>query len=170
MPDGTRRITVDIIPFLANYTCARAAAKFNLLTTPLQKMTCGGFFTAAAFIVSGCLELKLQTTYPMVPASNQMVLTAFDGIDPALGCKLGQFSVFNDRNFTQSIINFDFDQMVGSHNPRLQSKSFPHADDNSTLYIKETVVNCTGTTKINFKGASFQGPPTAIPVSSILQF
>ncbi|XP_034255978.1 peptide transporter family 1 isoform X2 [Thrips palmi] len=55
-----------------------ALNKARLLTRPLQKMATGGVIAAIAFIMSGLLELQLQTNYPV-----------------ALSEGLGQVRVFN---------------------------------------------------------------------------
>ena len=38
-------------------------SKFNILKKPLQRMVTGGLFNAAAFFISGFLELQLVKTY-----------------------------------------------------------------------------------------------------------
>ncbi|KAK7075752.1 hypothetical protein SK128_015997, partial [Halocaridina rubra] len=43
--------------------------KCGFLKKPLSRMFAGGVLAGAAFIISGCLELKLETTYP-VPLEN----------------------------------------------------------------------------------------------------
>jgi len=43
-------------------------AKFGLLVKPLQRMTVGGVLTAAAFFVSGFLEMEMMKTYARIPA------------------------------------------------------------------------------------------------------
>jgi len=45
-----------------------AFASCRLLVKPLQRMTVGGILTAAAFFVSGFLEIELMKTYAKVPA------------------------------------------------------------------------------------------------------
>jgi hypothetical protein len=42
-------------------------SKFNILKKPLQRMVAGGLFNAAAFFISGFLELQLVKTYDKVP-------------------------------------------------------------------------------------------------------
>ena len=42
-------------------------SKFNILKKPLQRMVAGGLFNAAAFLISGFLELQLVKTYDKVP-------------------------------------------------------------------------------------------------------
>ena len=41
--------------------------KFNILKKPLQRMVTGGLINAAAFFISGFLELQLVKTYDKVP-------------------------------------------------------------------------------------------------------
>jgi len=42
-------------------------SKFNILKKPLQRIVTGGCFTAAAFFISGFLELELAKTYGKMP-------------------------------------------------------------------------------------------------------
>jgi len=44
-----------------------AFAKCGLLVKPLQRMTVGGILTAAAFFISGFLEIEMMKTYAKVP-------------------------------------------------------------------------------------------------------
>ena len=48
-----------LIP-LFNYIIYPLLAKFNLLTRPLQKMSCGMFISILAFLVSGFLQLAVE--------------------------------------------------------------------------------------------------------------
>ncbi|KAL3275455.1 hypothetical protein HHI36_020215 [Cryptolaemus montrouzieri] len=41
--------------------------KIGLLRTPLEKMTCGGFLAALAFIVSAFVSMKIEATDPIMP-------------------------------------------------------------------------------------------------------
>jgi len=41
--------------------------KFGMLVKPLQRMSAGGFLTAASFFISGFLELEMAKTYAKVP-------------------------------------------------------------------------------------------------------
>jgi len=42
--------------------------KCNILVKPLQRMSVGGFLTAASFFISGFLELEMMKTYAKIPA------------------------------------------------------------------------------------------------------
>nr|ART29409.1 proton-dependent oligopeptide transporter 2 [Tenebrio molitor] len=63
---------------LFNYGVYPFLAKFNLLKTPLQRMVCGGLFTAVAFGVSAVISLTLEATYPELPAEGQCQLRIYN--------------------------------------------------------------------------------------------
>lgn len=62
---------------------------------PLQKLTLGMICAGIAFFVSGLLELKLQTTYPMMPSENDGQLRIFNGY---ANCSYRFTSNFSDLN------------------------------------------------------------------------
>ncbi|XP_055843113.1 peptide transporter family 1 isoform X2 [Episyrphus balteatus] len=47
---------------------------------PLQKLTAGGILAGIAFTISGLVELKLETTYPVLPQAGEFQLRIFNGI------------------------------------------------------------------------------------------
>ncbi|VEN47916.1 unnamed protein product [Callosobruchus maculatus] len=53
-------------------------AKCRLLTTPLQKMTCGGLLAAVAFAVSAILSVQLEKGYPVLPTDNNIQLRVYN--------------------------------------------------------------------------------------------
>ena len=55
-------------------------SRFNFLVKPLQRMCVGGFLTAAAFVISGFLELQLQTTYDRIPQPLESHLHVMNGL------------------------------------------------------------------------------------------
>lgn len=52
--------------------------KCRLLTTPLQKMCCGGFLAAVAFAVSAIISMQLEDTYPVLPTNGNIQLRAYN--------------------------------------------------------------------------------------------
>ncbi|XP_066154994.1 peptide transporter family 1-like isoform X2 [Euwallacea fornicatus] len=52
--------------------------KCNLLTTPLQRLVCGGFLAAVAFGISAFVSLALEKTYPTLPSSGEAQLRMYD--------------------------------------------------------------------------------------------
>jgi len=70
-PDQMQVINPFLILFLLplfDRVIYPAFAKCGLLVKPLQRMTVGGILTAAAFFVSGFLELEMMKTYAKIPA------------------------------------------------------------------------------------------------------
>nr|CAH7727461.1 unnamed protein product [Callosobruchus chinensis] len=53
-------------------------AKCRLLTTPLQKMTCGGLLTAVAFALSAILSVQLEKGYPVLPTEGNIQLRVYN--------------------------------------------------------------------------------------------
>lgn len=49
--------------------------------TPLKKLTIGGLLTALAFIVSGLVELNLESTYPVLPSKGVGQVRLFNTLD-----------------------------------------------------------------------------------------
>lgn len=47
---------------------------------PLQKLTAGGILAGVAFVISGIVELKLETTYPVLPSAGEFQLRIFNGV------------------------------------------------------------------------------------------
>uniref|UniRef100_A0A0C9PUC0 Oligopeptide transporter 1 n=1 Tax=Fopius arisanus TaxID=64838 RepID=A0A0C9PUC0_9HYME len=59
-------------------------AKIKCIDTPLKKLTTGGLLAAVAFILSALVELKLETTYPVLPTSGTAQLRIFNPRDCTL--------------------------------------------------------------------------------------
>ncbi|XP_034945797.1 peptide transporter family 1 isoform X2 [Chelonus insularis] len=70
-------------------------AKIKFINTPLKKMTTGGFLAAVSFIISGLVELQLETTYPILPSEGLGQLRVFNPTN----CSIG----FNVNNHTYDI-------------------------------------------------------------------
>lgn len=56
-------------------------AKINFLVKPLQRITTGGILTAAAFFISGFVELELAKTYDRVPYAGESHLHMMNFVD-----------------------------------------------------------------------------------------
>ncbi|XP_050300932.1 peptide transporter family 1-like isoform X2 [Anthonomus grandis grandis] len=63
---------------LFTYIIYPLLAKCHLLKTPLQRMCCGGFLAAAAFAVSACVSIALESTYPVLPSSGEAQIRIYD--------------------------------------------------------------------------------------------
>lgn len=64
---------------------------------PLQKLTLGALLVAAAFIISACVEFKLETTYPVLPADNEAQLRIYNGMPCAYQISS---NIEDESNFT----------------------------------------------------------------------
>ena len=63
LPDQIQSLNPILVLLLIpafNYIIYPLLAKCNLLKTPLQKMTCGMFISASAFVCSGLLQLAVE--------------------------------------------------------------------------------------------------------------
>ncbi|XP_063972986.1 peptide transporter family 1-like [Diachasmimorpha longicaudata] len=56
-------------------------AKFKCLDTQLKKLTIGGMMAAVAFLFSSLVELKLETTYPVLPTNGLAQVRIFNPRD-----------------------------------------------------------------------------------------
>ena len=122
--------------------------------TPLQRMATGGFLACIAFVISGCLELQLQKTYPVLPGPNQMVFGVYNGLNPELNCSMGEFEIH--RNSTDELVaRLNLDQIHSKTSPVDQGK----------FYVKEKSIRCSNGTSIYFPRVDFSGPPKVTPVS-----
>ncbi|XP_066249841.1 peptide transporter family 1 isoform X2 [Euwallacea similis] len=63
---------------LFTYGVYPVLAKCNLLTTPLQRLVCGGFLAAIAFGISALVSLALERTYPTLPSSGEAQIRMYD--------------------------------------------------------------------------------------------
>ncbi|XP_042891417.1 solute carrier family 15 member 2-like isoform X2 [Penaeus japonicus] len=71
-------------------------AKCNLLTKPLTRIFTGGVLAGVAFLISGFLELKLETTYPVPVKSLETRLSFING----LPCDVTLNLPFEEEQFT----------------------------------------------------------------------
>lgn len=63
LPDQIQSLNPILVLLLIpafNYIIYPLLAKCNLLKTPLQKMSCGMFISASAFVCSGLLQLAVE--------------------------------------------------------------------------------------------------------------
>lgn len=84
---------------------------------PLQKMTLGGLCPAFAFLISGFLEMYLQSSYPVLPESGYSQLRIFNGMPCKYSLQIPdqpQFEInslgmFDDKYFRLNSQNDSFD-------------------------------------------------------------
>ncbi|XP_046750570.1 LOW QUALITY PROTEIN: solute carrier family 15 member 1-like [Diprion similis] len=62
----------------------------GLLSSPLHRMIVGGILAGLAFVTSGCLELKLEETYPVLPDRGEATLNFIN----TLQCDVGFLASF----------------------------------------------------------------------------
>ncbi|XP_055915649.1 peptide transporter family 1 isoform X1 [Eupeodes corollae] len=85
---------------------------------PLQKLTAGGILAGIAFTISGLIELKLETTYPVLPKAGEFQMRIFNGVpncDFTFKTNLTDFSEFTvksmehfeEKHIYANAINFD---------------------------------------------------------------
>jgi len=76
----------------------------NFLKKPLQRMIMGGILCALSFVISGILELKLQTTYAIIPASGFSDINMMSNIPCPVEVKLFKG---DEIAFEKTIENFE---------------------------------------------------------------
>ena len=84
-------MVLALIP-LFNYVIYPLLAKCNLLKTPLQKMSCGMFISASAFVVSGFLQLAVEKGLTETPSYYSDTAVVFVNGD----CSEVQLNNFDD--------------------------------------------------------------------------
>lgn len=81
--------------------------KLKILTTPLQRVTCGGMITAFSFVITACVSLALEATYPILPSSGQGHIRIYNTLpcDISINCPEIASSSFlvNQRDLYQNI-------------------------------------------------------------------
>lgn len=70
------------------YVIYPAFNKCRILTTPLQRITCGGVITGLSFVISGCVSLALENTYPTLPSAGDGQLRIYNTLacDATISC------------------------------------------------------------------------------------
>ncbi|XP_076311823.1 solute carrier family 15 member 1-like isoform X2 [Tachypleus tridentatus] len=81
-------LIIVFIP-LFEYIIYPVTAKCNFLTRPLQRIAIGGLLTASSFVIAGFLQLRIENTLPVIPASGFAQL----GVINTLPCKLDLISL-----------------------------------------------------------------------------
>jgi len=126
--------------------------KCRICTTDLQKIVAGGLLAAVSFIVSGGLELALQTSYPNLPPSNQMRFHVYNGLNSQ--CDMSGFSLQYGDNQNISL-------KFSSQAPLIPEDRIPFVPQNVEFTVKVPTepVDC-GNMKVNFDmDFTFSGPP-----------
>lgn len=62
------------------YSVYPLLTKFSLVRTPLQRIVCGGVLTAISFLISACISLALESTYPTLPGPNNAQLRIYNSL------------------------------------------------------------------------------------------
>lgn len=119
--------TYIIYPFLA---------KFNLLKTPLQRMACGGFLTALAFVVTAGVSFALEATYPNLPDDGQ--------------CQLRVYNPFNDCDAILKIPDYNISTTLTPMSYQYININNVQKENNVTFTI-EKCINDSGIIPINEK-------------------
>ncbi|XP_015111704.1 peptide transporter family 1 [Diachasma alloeum] len=83
---------IILVPALSTFVYP-VMAKIKCLHTPLQKLTTGGILGAVAFIFAALVELRLETTYPVLPTNGSAQLRIFNPRDCQLPVVIGNESI-----------------------------------------------------------------------------
>lgn len=86
-------------------------AKFNFMVKPLQRMTVGGLLTAAAFLISGFLELHLMETYDRLPKLDESHVHLMNSLACPISARIsdstGQFNQHRDIGANGNVVFYD---------------------------------------------------------------
>lgn len=82
---------------VCEYILYPAFNKWRILTTTLQKVTCGGIATGLAFLISACVALVLESTYPVEPSSGNGQIRIYNTLpcDISVSCNELSPSLFS---------------------------------------------------------------------------
>ncbi|XP_068918153.1 peptide transporter family 1-like isoform X2 [Tenebrio molitor] len=56
-------------------------ARYNLITTPLQRMGCGGMFIGVSFLIAGILSLIIESNVPILPSKGECHLRIYNPLN-----------------------------------------------------------------------------------------
>ena len=98
-------------------------SKFNILKKPLQRMVTGGFFNAAAFFISGFLELQLVKTYDKVPQIGESHAHIMNLLPCDISVRISNEtgSTNNYFNIEARLNNIIYDLKPGVHHIKIQA-------------------------------------------------
>lgn len=70
------------------YLIYPAFNKCHILTTPLQRITCGGIVTGLSFVISACVSLALENTYPTLASAGNGQIRIYNTLacDATISC------------------------------------------------------------------------------------
>ena len=97
--------------------------KFNILKKPLQRMVTGGFINAAAFFISGFLELQLVKTYDKVPQIGESHAHIMNLLPCDISVRISNEtgSTNNYFNIEARLNNIIYDLKPGVHHIKIQA-------------------------------------------------
>ena len=112
-------------------------SKFNILKKPLQRMVTGGFINAAAFFISGFLELQLVKTYDKVPQIGESHAHIMNLLPCDISVRISNEtgSTNNFFNIEARLNNIIYDLKPGVHHIKIQA--------NEACSIKNKTVTLT---------------------------
>ena len=98
-------------------------SKFNILKKPLQRMVTGGFINAAAFFISGFLELQLVKTYDKVPQIGESHAHIMNLLPCDISVRISNEtgSTNNFFNIESRLNNIIYDLKPGVHHIKIQA-------------------------------------------------
>ncbi|KAF2878618.1 hypothetical protein ILUMI_27551 [Ignelater luminosus] len=128
LPDQTQIINPLIVLILIplfNYVLYPLGNKIGVMTKPLQRMGCGGFLSAASYVITAFVALALETEYPVLPRDGNAQLRIFNvlpceitvecqQLNNGLPIKLPTFAQFTSINIPVTGTNKFSYSMTGS--------------------------------------------------------
>ena len=121
-------------------------SKFNILKKPLQRMVTGGFINAAAFFISGFLELQLVKTYDKVPQIGESHAHIMNLLPCDISVRISNEtgSTNNYFNIEARLNNIIYDLKPGVHHIKIQANeacSIKNKTATLTFVAQDKVVN-----------------------------
>lgn len=113
--------------------------KCHILTTPLQRLVCGGTLAAIAFVISACIWLALEAKAPVLPSEGNAQIRIYN----TLPCNVTIMSEIDPKNtFTISkgdfYTNIDLEQQGNKSFPFSLTNSCAQLQGNFELYEGES--------------------------------
>ncbi|XP_063979049.1 peptide transporter family 1-like isoform X2 [Diachasmimorpha longicaudata] len=126
-------------------------AKMRSIDTPLKKLTTGGILAAVAFILSAIVELKLETTYPVLPTDGTAQLRILNPRDCTLPILINNqtmivkpFGIWEDigirlKGHESITYSADFSQCNELQNASLRNGIITVVEGQAISYVLEPV-------------------------------
>ncbi|XP_055389660.1 peptide transporter family 1-like [Condylostylus longicornis] len=108
---------------------------------PLQKITFGGLLAAAAFVISGFLDLNLEKGYPIIPKSNEAQLRIFNGMPCSYKFQSDLYDIQNENLTIKSLHVYEDLLIQAESSSRVSARFIPVVDDSNSNVTRKICGN-----------------------------